>query len=52
MGKAKKKVSEEVEVDPDQEIFLQRALELKEEGNRMYVSRNFKQALACYEQVS
>ncbi len=32
-------------------MFLLRASELKEEGNKHYTSREHKKALACYEQA-
>ncbi len=37
--------------DADSEVFLGRAGELKEEGNKLYNMREHKKALACYEQA-
>jgi len=37
--------------DADSEVFLGRAGELKEEGNKLYNAREHKKALACYEQA-
>ena len=37
--------------DKDSEVFLGRAGELKEEGNKHYTAREHKKALHCYEQA-
>lgn len=37
--------------DPDEEVFLRRATELKEEGNKYYNTRDMRRALALYEQA-
>jgi hypothetical protein len=39
------------QADKDSEVFLSRASELKEDGNKHYTARDYKKALACYEQA-
>jgi len=37
--------------DPDDQVFFTRAIELKDEGNAAYAGRDYKRALAFYEQA-